>query len=444
MAELPRYDDHSDPFVHDLSDSAAAPPYSPDLNPSEHAFLLSSDSNQSLPTILTHPSIDSPELWRPDACYVYGGSMFSISLGRRLWGMRHPAYGTGATLKATLKLDRKCSHVFRITATLQGSASATAMTRGRIASMFERTIVSETASLDMPTGTDFFPTDAPFTFNLSFPIVVQGTEDILLPPTYGSWAPGFSCEITYALKIDVYRKGLRRHEGRIIPLQYLPKSWPERAPLRDNLVSANSLVTLRSIRLKPVWPTSRSEMQADSTIPTVVITLPALIGTPLSLPSGHALQLRLAIHAPGAPALAPLLLQNASLVLLKRTAVWTDGSSQHGKSGREIVLGRTSSITMDIATEGSAVGYFELRVGRAGEEQSWSVQGVMEVVYLLRINVSALKGLPTYVHEERIHVATEPWGTQAREMLQLGGASAPALGMRNRQMELCPTTSTGW
>ena len=37
--------------------------------------------------------------------------------------------------------------------------------------------------------------------------------------------------------------------------------------------------------------------------------------------------------------------------------------------------------------------------------------------------------------DERVHVATEPYGTRQRELLSLGGASAPALGMVDRRLD---------
>ena len=73
--------------------------------------------------------------------------------------------------------------------------------------------MSQDTSLDMPEGMTFFPTDVPLDLTVPFPTNMKGFEDVPLPPTYGVWSPGFNCEVAYILKVDIYRKGLRRHEG---------------------------------------------------------------------------------------------------------------------------------------------------------------------------------------------------------------------------------------
>ena len=48
-------------------------------------------------------------------------------------------------------------------------------------------------------------------FALQFPHYIErGTEP--LPPSYTVFQPGVTTEITYQLRVDVVRKGLRRHE----------------------------------------------------------------------------------------------------------------------------------------------------------------------------------------------------------------------------------------
>ena len=58
---------------------------------------------------------------------------------------------------------------------------------------------------------------------------------------------------------------------RVIPLQYLPKTWPERAPTRSSLVVSGGAGLLRSIRLLPMWPT-KSKPLADDAIPRVIVS----------------------------------------------------------------------------------------------------------------------------------------------------------------------------
>ena len=87
--------------------------------------------------------------------------------------------------------------------------------------MDQFTIVKETVQLPNPNAgtaqpgeSAFYPTDYCFGFNLRFPEHFKTPKGVQasLPPTYTSWSPGMTCEVSYFIKVDVVRKGLRRHE----------------------------------------------------------------------------------------------------------------------------------------------------------------------------------------------------------------------------------------
>lgn len=50
-----------------------------------------------------------------------------------------------------------------------------------------------------------------FPFALQFPHYIDGGRDSL-PPSYTVYQPGISTEIFYTFRVDISRKGLRRHE----------------------------------------------------------------------------------------------------------------------------------------------------------------------------------------------------------------------------------------
>ena len=50
-----------------------------------------------------------------------------------------------------------------------------------------------------------------FPFAIQFPQYVDGQHD-QLPPSYTVYQPGISTEISYLFRVDIVRKGLRRHE----------------------------------------------------------------------------------------------------------------------------------------------------------------------------------------------------------------------------------------
>ena len=49
-----------------------------------------------------------------------------------------------------------------------------------------------------------------------------------------------------------------------------------------------------------------------------------------------------------------------------------------------------------------------------------------------------------YSHASRVLVASEPWGTRERELLEFGAVSSPAIGMANPRLEPRPVSSVAW
>jgi hypothetical protein len=50
-----------------------------------------------------------------------------------------------------------------------------------------------------------------FSFSFQLPTCAQGT-DIRLPHSYAAQHIGLSAHVTYTLRVDLFRKGFRRHE----------------------------------------------------------------------------------------------------------------------------------------------------------------------------------------------------------------------------------------
>lgn len=87
----------------------------------------------------------------------------------------------------------------------------TASERGLISEAINRNIVTSPILLSSPARGEFAPTEQSFPFSIPFPSYVSGGTSPL-PPSYACWSPAFSCEIDYCVRVDVHRKGLRRHE----------------------------------------------------------------------------------------------------------------------------------------------------------------------------------------------------------------------------------------
>ena len=65
-----------------------------------------------------------------------------------------------------------------------------------------------------------------YPFAVRFPRYIEGEHDSL-PPSYTVYQPGISTEISYLFRVDIVRKGLRRHE------KYATVSHPSLRPVVD-------------------------------------------------------------------------------------------------------------------------------------------------------------------------------------------------------------------
>ncbi|KAI0316786.1 hypothetical protein OF83DRAFT_1059772 [Amylostereum chailletii] len=420
------YDTHAD----DDSPAPYLPPYSPDALDSERVL----PDDHSSPSLLTQPLriINAEQLWSGSHSFVYESAMMQISMGTRFWGLDTPAYGAHGLVEGTLRLGKKCTHTYKVTATLLGKGRITATSRGVITDVCDRLLVSDTIPLSPgPCEDEFYPTESPFSFCIPFPPSAPDGKDPL-PPSFAAWLPGILCEIEYVLKIDMYRKGMRRHEGRIIPLQYLPKSWPPHAPFRQNIMhlSSSGRAQLRIVRLLETRPADGSRTStSDPSATSVLASFPAAN----HVSSGHHVSFKITVRSPSSPALAHLYAQGVDVTLFKQMRVYVD-NGRRVIGGRKVTLGQGLVVETDVSHEGYATLRCDVTVGEPGAEQSWGVDGLMEIAHYIHVSVRIPEGTgivaPSYLHDERVFIATEPWGTRERELLQLGGMSAPALGMK--------------
>jgi len=144
--------------------------------------------------------------------------------------------------------------------------------RGMISEAVDRNVVTSPIVLSCPTRGEYAPTEQSFPFSIPFPSYVSGGTSSL-PPSYACWSPTFSCEVEYCVRVDVHRKGLRRHEmwvffislthasltrprRRILPVLYLPKTFPSHpGPTRQaTFFSLSDEAMYKTDTLQPVWP----------------------------------------------------------------------------------------------------------------------------------------------------------------------------------------------
>lgn len=163
----------------------------------------------------------------------------------------------------------------------------TASERGWISDLVNLNLVTSTVVLSCPPRGGFTPTEESFPFSIPFPSYVNGGASSL-PPSYASWSPGFLSEVEYCVRVDIHRKGLRRHElyvlfalyhscavdtrasRRIIPIMYLPKTRPSHPiPSRISTFGLHpDSILYETASLPPVWPKDVCP-KANAMIPTV-------------------------------------------------------------------------------------------------------------------------------------------------------------------------------
>ncbi|KAN0124054.1 hypothetical protein V8E52_002544 [Russula decolorans] len=396
-------------------------------------------------TLSGSTSLDGGDpLWSSTSSFLYESSLVTVTLGRHMWGLRQPAYGFNGIVQGAIQLSRKCTHVVRVEVSLLGRARVTLSDRGLISEQVHRNLLTSPIVLSCPPRDVYTPTEECLPFVIPFPShVANGTSP--LPPSCAWWSSTFTTEVEYCVRVDVHRKGLRRHELRIIPIMYLPKTWPSHPISSRESISGSlsSSTVYKTVSLHPVWPPDVPP-KAKATVPTVELFYPSNA----TYPSGQTIHLRLSIESTEAPALALLLIQGLEAQLVKYMVARTQSGRVVG--GREIVLSRGNVTEINTIEEGFAVSYFDLTLGEPGKEQSWAIDDDIKVTYLIRVSVScadsALNFVPTYKHASRIGVATETWALRERGLLGFGGFSNPAIGMSDERLERkrVSNVNVGW
>ncbi|KAH9997521.1 hypothetical protein BJV77DRAFT_1156858 [Russula vinacea] len=407
--------------------------YYQDLSQSSYSLVT---TNSGGPGTLTLSSPKPASTYDDDpisSSFLYPSSHVTVSLGRRMWGLKQPVYGFNGIVHGFVQLSKECTHVVRVEVSLVGRLKVTASDRGLVSEHVNRRLVTSEVVLSCPPHDGFTPTEESFSFSIPFPSqVTDGTSP--LPPSCAWVFSTFSTEVEYSVRVNVHRKGLRRHELRTIPVLYLPKTWPSHSvPRRDAIFGLlPSSTQYKTVSLQPVWPHHvpprpwlLCRQLSCSTRPTS--------HTPQANPFTKAYYPEQGVSRSGT---TPHTRVGSPIGKVHHSAVprWS------GCWGREVVLSKGNITQTDTTEEGFAISYFDLTLGESGKEQSWSVEDDVKMTYLIRVSVScpdsSINYLPRYNHASRIGVATEP-APREHGLLGFGGFSDPAIGigMRDERLE---------
>ena len=269
---------------------------------------------------------------------------------------------------------------------------------------------------------DPMPTQTRFPFSFPLPSYMRSTNTPL-PPSYATAMPGLAAECRYTIRVDMYRKGLRRHEKcvscqshschRVLirsfsvkaMVLYLPRTMPPAPPIPRNPsppstpIDEADIIKWKTIEIPPTVdaspspPSTNKEYDSISSLSETVdpkyiikFTLPE----PLVYASASTIPFTLKLR--GDSPVVPRLFNDLDVFIIKKTVVFS--GAYFGV--RDGVIGTAELHQVDdeppesTAKGEEAVGWKVFRGSvtsvREGGETSWEVPGLinMKVRYCRR------------------------------------------------------------
>ncbi|KAI0747969.1 hypothetical protein C8Q80DRAFT_1103392, partial [Daedaleopsis nitida] len=365
--------------------------------------------------------------------HLYKSHHLEIRLHPPHWGLTLPAYGLDGIVDGLITFRKQCSHVVELSVALQGAINTSASQHATVAVPgVSRNVILKKKTVLFAAGPGQHATlKGDFPFAVQFPQYIDGQLDHL-PPSYTVYQPGISTEISYLFRVDIVRKGLRRHEKLSVPVLYLPKSRPTLPPVVDMPWARTDIwddPRMETVTISPTW-LARSDANATQRddLPQISCTLPLS----KCFASGDMITVSMKIECLRAPAVAKLLSHNAHLSLVKRQKTWISLGAQI--SIRESLLSRSDVYLADASQEGITYLRLEVQAGEAGRECSWRIRDAVSVEHVIRLVVlppEHLKDFPVYKIEVPVTLTTDQYGTLHSEALALGGIPFPALGLND-------------
>lgn len=381
---------------------------------------------------------DTNQSIEPD--YVYKADHMEVNVGSRVWGLRNPTYGLQGHIEGFVKLLGEQAHVTCVGARLQGDIIIRTSNFGQVSGQESVRFLRKSITLYSSNRQKEFstPWDKEHRFSFELPThVVINDQITLLPASFTSYLPATYCEISYVLKVDMTRKGFRRHETIRIPISYLPKSRPSHPSIMDlPWPPGNSAVSpfhgddsVRTEALSEYWPLKNSLAKESnrSKSQSIYLSLPSAT----CFASGEHIPFVLSLVFPDEPALPALLTPDVQMELIKRTRITRCGGLETAM--REITVGRADIRSIKETVAGVTHLRGVIQAGKPGRENSWNVYAMADVQYIVRTTIhppkSMLCNLPSWKVEIEVQLTTDLWGTLDSELTATGGIPTPALAL---------------
>ncbi|KAL5637428.1 hypothetical protein ACGC1H_004001 [Rhizoctonia solani] len=390
------------------------PSYSPEVLP---GYDLTPATTRSPPS--TRPSSPTPFLARArdHENYRYRSERMELDLGPRRWGTRLPAYGKFGQVEGTVKVH-SFGHVERIVVRLIGKLHASHVVN-HIPTLSQSQYIinkeTELWSAKAPSAS-VWAEDSQFPFSFTLDKEIEGAEATSIPPSATIQLHRASARIAYAIRVDMYRRGLHMHETVQTEILHLPRTVTHYSrPFIPELGNEK-----RPSISESEWNHSQlqrnlskgSKIQSDSGCQKAP---ELLLPRDLRFPSGEDIPFILSI--PETPESKP----RVEIQLVRLSTVQTRaGAIQQAKiisQGR--IQGHSGSEPSPPIVQG------KISTGEAEKDVSWSFGALVSVSYEIRIVLSFPAPRCVWKLTQPIELTSHEWrGEQSATMPSLGSNSA--------------------
>ncbi|CAG7850620.1 SubName: Full=Uncharacterized protein {ECO:0000313/EMBL:CCA72175.1} [Serendipita indica DSM 11827] len=349
--------------------------------------------------------------------YIFTSERLELNMGRKRFPIKVPCYGMDGVVegKVTVK-DFKAAA--KLSVTLEGACNTNVVERGMNVYSSTKKLLSMTEVLWTRSDGSACP-DTPQDFSFSFRIPTNVHPP--LPHSYATVHPGLNADVTYYVKVDLFRKGLRRHERQTMVL-YLPRSTPPETPQRTSgsYTEPPALVQWETIPILPRCTQAKAE-QSSQDLSNDAINL--ILPLPKVYASAAPIPFQLAF--PGSSPLLPYVTNSLIVQLIKSTFIHAGGfiSLREGIIATgEISRIEDESYPTPPPSPGSddksstrdsvlarRVYNGTLKSFREGGETSWSVPDHLEIRHAIRVFLRAPKSegnLPEYFIDHPVQMCT--------------------------------------
>ncbi|KAF8604404.1 hypothetical protein BDV93DRAFT_507724 [Ceratobasidium sp. AG-I] len=357
--------------------------------------------------------------------YHYISEKLELDLGMRRWGTRLPCYGRGGVVEGTVTAH-SIKHVERIVVTLIGNITASLVMNQIPALAQSHTVLHKSHELWSHQSSSSCPHRAKQDMNFSFSFSLTSEKDEI-PPSSSAQLHRANAHISYIVRVDMFRRGMRMHETVQTEILYLPRSTTHY--FKPFLPSPQN--EKRPTISPTEWHTSTLSLHHHhshhhhhtievTSTPTSKVDL--LLPHDLRYPSGHKVPFLLRA-TPGS------VKEGEARVEVVRVS-WV--KTRTGVVREESVVGRGKVWPSEVV-KGMWVRKGEVEVGEAGRDVTWEGD-VVGVSYMIRVTLQSTTPHTTWTTSQPIELTSHEWISEASlamPALKMPAAERTALHLIN-------------